>query len=207
MIDPPKRKRGNPVLYGAPIGGFPSFTEKFSGLDLSLTSTGDATIRYGQMRHGCIKPQTKKRGAHRLASLRDQLENNFSGLLPTLLAIEGYSMGSRGRLANIGEWGGVARLLLHDMGVSYIEVTPNELKQFATGKGNSPKPAVIAALKERWGLDIPQDDEADAAVLALIAACVWTDEHIEIDDEQKGLILNLRKRHGLEPVQPVALFS
>ena len=50
-------------------------------------------------------------------------------------------------------------------GVEYRAYSAKELKQFATGKGNSGKPAMIAAAKERWDYPGEDDNEADAIIM------------------------------------------
>lgn len=46
--------------------------------------------------------------------------------------------------------------------INYTNVTPAALKKHATGKGNSGKPAMIAAAEARWGIKPADDNEADA---------------------------------------------
>ena len=83
------------------------------GLDLSLTGTGYVVLKddvdvYG---HGRLK--NKLMGMSRLHYIRAQIESILTNCEPTLVAIEGYSMGARAGMAfNIGELGGVIRLLL-----------------------------------------------------------------------------------------------
>ena len=46
--------------------------------------------------------------------------------------------------------------------VEYIELTPSEVKKFATGNGNANKEAMIVAAKELWDYTGDNDNEADA---------------------------------------------
>lgn len=51
---------------------------------------------------------------------------------------------------------------LEARGIDYTNVTPAALKKHATGKGNAGKPAMLAAARERWGVEPADDNEADA---------------------------------------------
>jgi len=44
----------------------------------------------------------------------------------------------------------------------YVGVPVSKIKKYATGKGNAPKSAMIAACRERLGVDPADDNEADA---------------------------------------------
>jgi len=59
-----------------------------------------------------------------------------------IIYIEGYSMGSTGRVFNIGENAGLLKHYLWKKGYSYNLVPPTVIKKFATGKGNANKEAL-----------------------------------------------------------------
>lgn len=85
---------------------------------------------------------------------------------PELVIIEGYGLGTPGRLAlvRLGELGGVLRLRLFELGVPYVEIPPASLKRYATGNGNADKDRMIAAAQALGGA--PADhDQADAFLL------------------------------------------
>lgn len=64
--------------------------------------------------------------------------------------------------------GAILRLVAWRHGVHVAEVTPSELKEWATGKGNASKDEMITAAGERGAA--PQNhDEADAALLRFMA--------------------------------------
>lgn len=135
-------------------------------IDPSLQSLGFAYGAPGGTEVvGMVKPK-KLSGAKRLAYLRDSVRDIMALSEPTLVVYEGYSMGSRhGRAFDIGELGGVLKLLFFDAGVDILLVPPTSLKLFATGKGNSDKPAMIAAMSEARGEKFSSSDEADAYAL------------------------------------------
>lgn len=142
------------------------------GFDPSLTSSGFAYCVEGKYHTGRITPK-KLKAAERL----DFIQQSFYELIDKvyvstgrmdLIVYEGYAMGmpnGQGRLFDIGELGGVLKLVAWDMGVDVLLVPPTNLKKFATGKGNAKKDQVIQAVADVWGYNIPQNDEADAFAL------------------------------------------
>jgi len=87
-----------------------------------------------------------------------------------LVVIEGYSFGSKGRAVfDIAELGGCVRFLLYRLGMPFVDVPPSTLKKYATGKGNSPKDAMIAAAIRRFGFAGCDNNEADAYLLWCLA--------------------------------------
>jgi len=93
------------------------------------------------------------------------------------VVIEGYSFGSNLQFATaIRELGGIVRYQLRKIGHTPVEVAPTSLKKFATGKGFAEKGQVIAAVAHRFGLELTDDNMADAFVLAKIGeALVMSD--------------------------------
>lgn len=88
-------------------------------------------------------------------------------------AVEGYAMGAAGRLASIGEATGQVKAMLLDWTHHLpLLVSPNELKKFATSKGNTIKEMMPKEVYKRWEFDAPDTHQADAFVLAVISA-LW----------------------------------
>jgi len=58
--------------------------------------------------------------------------------------------------------------MLHVTGIKWIEITPSQVKKFATGMGNCGKDIVLQQVYKRWGMEFKTSDEADAFVLAKI---------------------------------------
>ena len=145
------------------------------GFDPSLVSSGFSyTDIQGEIHTGRIRPKT--RFTPRLDYISDAFENIIEHMIlqhksAPLVVYEGYSMGSpkkrggAGRFYDIGEQGGVLKLIAYRKGIDVLLVPPNNLKKFATGSGGADKDRVIASVAEVWGYDIPRDDEADAFVL------------------------------------------
>lgn len=57
----------------------------------------------------------------------------------THVYLEGYSMGSKGKVFHIAENTGILKLSLHIMNLPIESVPPTTIKKFATDKGNSDK--------------------------------------------------------------------
>lgn len=148
-------------------------TQRVLALDLSLNSTGYAYEQSGTYATGTIKPKNL-RGAARLQYNRDALTAVFEEANPRAVVIEGYSMGSKGNVFNIGEWGGVAKVVAVDQGVkSLMLVAPSVLKKLVTGKGKLPsgkagKEIMVSVINGWMGTDLTSNDEADALSLLCI---------------------------------------
>lgn len=151
------------------LSGVPEHDEVAVGLDLSLTSTGWAAIRRGRMIGFAVSPPAGIVGAERLYFFEKELVGLLARYEPHMVAVEGYSFGSRNGREQAGELGGIARLVLHKAKVPWFTVPPQSLKAFATGKGTAEKSAVGKELFKRWGVDLPGNDATDAGGLALIA--------------------------------------
>ena len=128
------------------------------GLDLSLTATGYA---YSEEVVGAWR--VKQRGEARLVLLRDAVLNVAE--VADVVVLEGYSYASPNQAHQIGELGGVVRVMLHERHIPFVEVAPATLKRFATGKGNATKDAVLAAAIRRFGFEGSDNNEADAWLL------------------------------------------
>lgn len=134
-------------------------------LDLSLTATG--YCRDGQCGR-IVTPANKIDGWERIAHIMRAVRDLAAGV--EVVILEGYSFSSQGRaIFQIGELGGVVRFWLWGHRIPMIEVAPSTLKKFATGKGNSPKDAMIAAAIRRFGFAGCDNNEADAYLLWCLA--------------------------------------
>ena len=147
------------------VGIDPSLTR------LALAVAGDADETAAYMARSMS-------GVPRLLALRDRVLEWIDRWRPALVVIEGYSMGSRvGRLADLGELGGVLKVALWEIGYqedrgTLVIVPPPQLKKFIVGRGNAEKAAVVAAVVRRWQVDVSTDDEADAYGLARLGAAL-----------------------------------
>lgn len=142
---------------------------KVVGIDASLTCIGVAVIN-GDIYTETI--QSKKTGLERLVEIREQIKDIVNGA--DLVVIEGYAFARSNQAHQLGELGGVLRMMFYEAGIRYIEVAPSAVKKFATGKGNASKEAVAVGVYKRWGKEFKTNDEADAFVLAKIGQAYIT---------------------------------
>ncbi len=83
-----------------------------------------------------------------------------------LVMIEGYSYAGKFVNSLQYELGAVLRYSLWEKGTPFVEVAPTSLKKFVTGKGNAKKDLMLLSVYKRWGVDISDDNIADAYGLA-----------------------------------------
>ncbi len=63
--------------------------------------------------------------------------------------LEGYSMGSSGRIFNIAENIGLLKHKMWKAGIDFITPAPTQVKKHFTGKGNAKKELMFSSLTER----------------------------------------------------------
>lgn len=143
---------------------------KVVGIDPNLTSTGLVMLQGDKHQNKVLK--SGKKGAKRLADLGEQLTAFLAQHKPELAAIEGYAYAKKFGREALGEWGGIARYVMEQLSIPFIEIPPTQLKKYATGRGDSSKPRVIVGVYKLWGAEFDTDDEFDAYVLARIAQAV-----------------------------------
>lgn len=134
------------------------------GLDLSLTGTGMAGAGWTQE----VSPK-KLRGPARLYYIECSVHRAILYQSPSVAAIEGYAHGARGNNFDIGELGGVIRLLLLKCEIPFVIISPSSLKKFATGKGNADKDTMLETAIRKYGFDGHGNNEADAFLLRTMA--------------------------------------
>jgi crossover junction endodeoxyribonuclease RuvC len=87
-----------------------------------------------------------------------------------LVLIEGLSYGSTGDgAAQLAALNYFIRIFLLQNNIPYSDVSPNKLKQFASGKGQSKKNMMLKEVYKRWGEDFEDDNICDAYCLARLA--------------------------------------
>ena len=144
---------------------------KVVGIDPSLTSTGFAARdRAGRLRAHALG-DADLRGMPRLVALRNGISRHLDRVQPDLVAYEGYALGFRGKsntIFDLGELGGIVKLLILERGIDILLIPPNNLKLFATGKGNADKAQVALALEKQLGVKFSTSDQYDAAGLLVM---------------------------------------
>lgn len=137
-------------------------------VDPSLNSLGYAHNLYDTVTTAVVVPGKGKkqlRGIARLAYHVEEMGSLLDIVKPQLIVMEGYAMGARGNVFDIGELGGVLKFTFYQRRIATLIVPPSNLKLFATGKGNSDKDTVQKAIQDRTGRVFLTNDEADAFVL------------------------------------------
>jgi len=171
------------------------------GFDPSLTSSGFCyTDQEGNIHTGRIKANDLRQ-ITRLQFIRDSfIELLKVGLLRrnkyNLVVYEGYAMGGRaqrGRFFDMGELGGVLKLVAIERGFDILVVPPTNLKQFATETGNAKKPEITKAIASLWNYHVKQNDEADAFALMKLGEA-WIDRRV-------ARVYSEKRRSSLEKCQ------
>lgn len=140
------------------------------GVDQSLTCSGVAYRTDTGLVTTTIEPG-KLRGLHRLSYIRNRLTEILEIVQPSMVVFEDYIMGFRkgtGRLAHLGEIGGVLKLAAWSFGADVMIVPSATLKSVVAQDGKAGKLDVQRALLKKYGYRVEQEDEADAAALLLI---------------------------------------
>ncbi|UWG96808.1 Holliday junction endonuclease [Dehalobacter sp. DCM] len=147
----------------------------YLGIDASLTSPGFclADEQRPYIRSKNIK--TKEKGPYRITEILNEIITGYimTDEKPKKIIIEGLSFGSRGKgFLNLAELAGIIKyeLFRYHYGPDYglIIVPPASLKQFATGKGNVEKSAMILQAYKESGIEFECSDECDAFWLAQV---------------------------------------
>ena len=77
------------------------------------------------------------------------------------VAIEGYSMGSKGKVFNIAENTGVLKYRIWQSRIPMTITPPTVIKKFATGRGNADKEAMYQAFKKETKIDLQKEISPD----------------------------------------------
>jgi hypothetical protein len=141
-------------------------TRPVYGLDLSLAGTAIATP------DGTDRIYTPGHNGDPIAARADRIDRIVDWIsghgigrpIPRpLVIVEGPSYGSTGGQAHerAGLWWSAVGWMFR-CHVEVLDVAPNTLKKFATGKGTAQKPDMRMALYKRAGIDQPDDNQVDA---------------------------------------------
>lgn len=159
---------------------------KVVGLDLSLTSTGVATVEQGRVtvdrinssapptprhpRTGKPLPPTLRQRSERIARIASAVLLRCEHAHLVVIEQPAFSKTTGSQHDRSGLWWLIVdQLMLHEHRV--VEVTAGGVKVYATGKGNGGKDEVLAAVVRRYpDVEVSGNDEADALVLAAMGA-------------------------------------
>nr|WP_245581092.1 hypothetical protein [Paenibacillus ginsengihumi] len=105
-----------------------------------------------------------------------------------IVAIEGFGFSSQQAIM-LGWIGGCIRDRLYRCGIPYTEVSPSQVKKFATGKGNAKKDEMVLPIYRKWGFEHGSDNVRDAYVLAQIARA--TQVVVRLTKEQAEVVQSI----------------
>jgi crossover junction endodeoxyribonuclease RuvC len=145
---------------------------KSMGLDLSVTATGmvvcQAEDRQPVVVYQRVLSFPKLKGHARYKAIGGEIIDALNEHRPERIVIEGYGFKFKGSAIPIVELGGLVKYVLLQYGYRYCNPSPNELKQFATGKGNAGKEDVMAGVLLNWGYDTDDNNLADGFALSVM---------------------------------------
>jgi len=145
-----------------------SVDRKIIGLDVSTHCGWAIASRDGIIETGTIH-YPKKDFAYRIRRW-DAYATDIFVLVEKhsveIAVVEGYIHGGRWVNNSMFELGAIVRHSLMACGIPVLEVSPTSLKKFTTGKGRASKQEMLAAVKDLWGFETKDDNQADALALA-----------------------------------------
>jgi len=104
-----------------------------------------------------------------------------------VIAIEGFSYGSKGKGIDFQfGLGHAIRLELYRQFTRWTEVTPTQVKKFATGKGTTKKENMILPIMRHWNFEHDSNNVRDAFVLAQVARSVQSG--VFVTEYQKDVV-------------------
>lgn len=171
------------------IGG-PQRRNAVIGIDQSVNRYAIAAVCPDDMT-ACIWLFKNPSGAKAMAGVKrmlalekyvDTILLNLNLRCPEIqhVCMEGYNRAARNWREEAGELSWLTRRkLIERLGVMNIVayptiVAPSTLKKFITGNGHADKNLILKAVLQKWGLDVDDDNEADAYGLARMAAAIVT---------------------------------
>jgi crossover junction endodeoxyribonuclease RuvC len=113
--------------------------------------------------------------AARLQATRDGIKEALTIYKPRIAVIEQLFFQTNAKTAiNVGMARGVAMLAVADVGVTIVEITPNQVKQGITGYGGADKKQVQEMVMRLLNLKTcpKPDDAADALALAIVGSAL-----------------------------------
>lgn len=183
-------------------------TTFFLGIDPSITNTGLVILNEQGILCGAFNFHNIFIKLHKSKSLHEDtirrifmMDNIFRNILLLFnhkkihASIEGYSYASVGKLAQIGELCGSYKLILLSWDIDYLVIPPNNIKKYASGKGNADKEIVTKhALKELSNYDLSKvkitSDICDAYFIASMIYGIKTSNVLGVNHIKPDLYKN-----------------
>ena len=89
-----------------------------------------------------------------IRSILKHTDAQFGLNSPMKVTIEGYSMGSKGKVFHIAENTGLLKFKLWEKNIAYETPAPTTIKKFATGKGNADQARMYECFVSDTGWDL-----------------------------------------------------
>jgi crossover junction endodeoxyribonuclease RuvC len=134
-----------------------------AGLDIA-THLGLALVGDGESRGKGI--EINLTGSARLHSIAAEVKRTLEIWRPELVVAEGYAFCRNiDSFVKIVEVGTVVKMVLYELRIPYVDVSPTLLKKWTTGYGHADKEAMAEAAFRRWGFTSLNTDVVDAYAL------------------------------------------
>jgi crossover junction endodeoxyribonuclease RuvC len=111
----------------------------------------------------------------------------------TFVAIEGLAFAGRGSYAlQLAGLGYMLRRQFRNAGILYKDVAPTQAKKFLTGKGNCDKNLILKEVYKRYGVDLEDDNIADAVNFNMIGRTLlgWRPADNKAQQEVVAMLLS-----------------
>lgn len=191
------------------LGLFDRRKPVFVGIDQSLTAFGLAAYAPEDGTAFLWLFEPKSRGVNRLLDIQGFVHQTLNEISlrckpPEHVVMEGYAY-SRQMGHALGECGAVTKLaLIRAMGVTnkvaYPTIpTSQQVKKFTTSKGNAKKDDMKLAVYKKWGVEVSDENLADAYSMARMAAAIEVPDHMDYEYERQ--VIGALERHTEWPHQ------
>lgn len=138
------------------------------GIDQSLTGSGVSIIDANEILYkGLIK--SKRNGTKRLIDIKNQILELNNKFRPDYVAMEGYGFMTKGRAFELGELGGMIKVMFTELGKEPMVVHPSHLKKYITGKGNADKSIMLMGVYKKYGIEFDNHNIADSFGISKMA--------------------------------------
>lgn len=144
------------------------------GIDASISGPGFAILNKKENSIVfCTQKLTDKKATHNYSRQKEfylKVVNYINTVKPENVFIEGYSYASTTAAYDMGELGGLLRMLMEDykeLGIHTTLVPPKTLKKYAAGSGNANKELMLLNIYKRWSIECRDNNEADAVGLCM----------------------------------------
>ena len=146
----------------------------YVGLDLSLSSTGFCIKTGSEIRVETIKskPDPAVNDLARLKYIAAEIMQRIPKGVSMICVEDFFTPGNAqqiGAAIKLAMLGTVVRMGLYDAGMPMFIIAPGQLKKYITSSGASQKSLIVMAVYKTWGIEVKDDNQADAMVLAHIA--------------------------------------